>query len=140
MELIVYAKEQSGHGEKLEEIFRSLGKEIHTELLSSLESLTDRLLSTNYEEAVVILTTDNRDDLTELLPVLPLFRRMRIILLLPDQEPETIKIGYQLEPRFLSYIDMGLDEIQAVVKKMLKRISAGMGKRRIKDVGFHKPS
>jgi hypothetical protein len=28
-------------------------------------------------------------------------------------------VGYQLEPRFLSFIDKGFTEVQAVLKKML---------------------
>ena len=46
------------------------------------------------------------------------FRRLRIILVLPDRAPETIKIGYQLEPRFLSFVDKGFSEVKAVLKKM----------------------
>jgi len=33
-------------------------------------------------------------------------------------KPETIRIGYQLEPRFLSFVDKGFSEVKAVLKKM----------------------
>jgi hypothetical protein len=42
--------------------------------------------------------------------------------MLPDRKPETIKIGYQLEPRFLSFIDKGYSEVKAVLRKMRESI------------------
>jgi len=65
------------------------------------------------------LIARERNDLTELLPIIDLFRRVRIILLLPDRKPETIKIGYQLEPRFMSFVDRGFEEVRAVLAKMI---------------------
>ncbi len=42
-------------------------------------------------------------------------------LVLPDRNPDTLKLGYLLEPRFISYVDSGFFEIQAMIEQMLKK-------------------
>ena len=76
---------------------------------------------TRNHTAVVVLVANEREELAELLPIMPLFRRVKIILILPDREPETIKLGYQLEPRFLSFIDSGFTMVKEVVQRMLNQ-------------------
>jgi hypothetical protein len=102
-------------------VFESLVTRDEMEMFHSIEGLRNRLLRTTYNDGIVVLIADTREELSELLPILHLFRKVRIVLVLPDRKPETIKIGYQLEPRFLSFIDQGFAEIKAVLKNMLGR-------------------
>jgi hypothetical protein len=123
LNLILYTKKTAPSGAQLRLVFESLVSKDAMELFHSIEGLRNRLLRTNYNDGIVVLIADSREELSELLPILHLFRKVRIILVLPDRKPETIKIGYQLEPRFLSFIDQGLTEVKAVLKKMLSRAS-----------------
>jgi len=99
-------------------VFKSLFSMNEIESFHSIEGLKQRILRTTYDEGIVVLIAERREELSGLLPIIHLFRRLRIILLLPDRKPETIKIGYQLEPRFLSFVDKGFSEVKAVLKKM----------------------
>jgi len=49
-----------------------------------------------------------------------LFQNIRIILLLPNKEPETVAMAHQLRPRFLAGRNSDLAEGPAVLKKMFK--------------------
>jgi len=49
-----------------------------------------------------------------------LFQNIRIILLVPSKEAETVALAHQLRPRFLTDINSDFAEITAVLKKMLK--------------------
>jgi hypothetical protein len=119
MNLILYTKKTEFSRAKLRVMFESLVSKDEIEIFHSTESLRNRLLRTSYKDGIVVLVAEKREELSELLPILHLFRKVRIILVLPDRKPETIRVGYQLEPRFLSFIDKGFTEVQAVLKKML---------------------
>jgi hypothetical protein len=119
LNLILYTKKTESSGIKLRVVFESLVSKNEIELFHSTEGLRNRLLRTTYIDCIVVLITDTREELFELLPILHLFRKVRIILVLSDRKPETIKIGYKLEPRFLSFVDPGFAEVKAVLKKMI---------------------
>jgi len=117
--LIVYKKTKDSAEGQLQVLFESLVSKQNIDIYHSLVPLKQKILRTSYAEGIVILIAEKRDDLSELVPILELFRKLRIILVLPDREPETIQIGYRLEPRFMSFIDRGHSEIKAVLQKML---------------------
>jgi hypothetical protein len=118
----MYTKKAESSGIKLRVVFEPLVSKDEIEFHHSIESLRNRLLRTTYNDGIVVLIADTREELSELLPILYLFRKVRIILVLPDRKPETIKFGYKLEPRFLSFIDQGFTEVKAVLKRMLGRL------------------
>ena len=119
MNLILYTKKTEPSGAQLRLVFKSLVSKDAMEMFHSIEGLRNRLLRTTYNDGIVVLIADTREELSELLPILHLFRKVRIVLVLPDRKPETIKIGYKLEPRFLSFIDQGFTEVKTVLKKMI---------------------
>jgi len=118
LNLIIYSKKIDSEKKEFQFVFKSLFSKNEIETFHSIEGLKQRILRTTYDEGIVILIAERREELSELLPIIHLFRRLRIILVLPDRKPETIKIGYQLEPRFLSFVDKGFSEVKAVLKKM----------------------
>jgi hypothetical protein len=118
LNLIIYSKKTDSEENEIQFVFKSLFSKNEIEIFHSIEDLRQRILRTTYDEGIVVLIAERREDFSELLPVIHHFRRLRIILVLPDRKPETIKIGYQLEPRFLSFVDKGFSEVKAVLKKM----------------------
>jgi len=46
---------------------------------------------------------------------------MRIILILPDEDNETITMGHTLFPRFSTYADSDFKDVAAVLKKMIRQ-------------------
>ena len=123
MNLILYTKKTAPSGAQLRLVFESLVSRDAMEMFHSIEGLRNRLLRTTYNDGIVVLIADSREELSELLPILHLFRKVRIVLVLPDRKPETIKIGYQLEPRFLSFIDQGFTEALSVVIEPWPRLT-----------------
>jgi len=90
------------------------------EILRSKECLAERLSQVTCVNAIVVLITTDRQELMYLLSIVGLLRRTRVIVVIPNQEPETIRIGYKLEPRFLSSGTENLSEILAVLQNMLE--------------------
>lgn len=90
------------------------------EICRTLGSLSQRLRRIEDRPSVLILFAMDERDLSELLAMRALFRDLRIILLLPDRERETISKGHSLMPRFLAYCDGNFRDVAAVLNKMLK--------------------
>lgn len=119
MELMMYAKNLKGKGEQIQVALNSINGDREIGTFDTLDELKLWLLTADHNEAVIVLVAEKREELAELMQALPLFRKVKIILMLPDREPETIKIGYKLEPRFLSFLDGGFSILSEIVKNML---------------------
>ena len=90
------------------------------EVFRNIESLAQRIrrpLPNRFN--IVILLAASREDLADILSIRYLFHDVSIILVLPDQEAETIAKGHTLRPRFLTYTDSDFEEVAAVLNKMI---------------------
>jgi len=54
----------------------------------------------------------------ELVTLKNLFGTLPIILILPDQQVATIRMGHLLQPRFLTFYDSDFNELTQVIKKI----------------------
>jgi hypothetical protein len=68
----------------------------------------------------MVLVAADRNDLLDIYAIRELFGIIRIIIILPDREDESVRMGYQLQPRFLTYMNEELSEVYSVLRKMLK--------------------
>lgn len=75
--------------------------------------------------AAVIMVGSN-DELAELMEIRDFLLRIPLILVLPDQERDTVTRGHVFRPRYLTYIDSDLTVVQDVFKKMVGRATGSM--------------
>lgn len=92
--------------------------EVGLEIFSSFETFLQRMSAMLDNPIIAILTTDNREQLDQFKEVLKLFGDVRIVLILPDHEPETLRLGHRLYPRFVSYKDGNFDDLVSVIARM----------------------
>ncbi len=121
MKLAIYSKERKSVAEKLgvgpgADDFGSIAR-----FFSSPETLASRLMRLDYANAIVVLVARNKKELSRLRLAVPPTRFSKIVLILPDREPDTIKTGYRFEPRFLSFIDSDFGKIKAVLRQMISK-------------------
>jgi hypothetical protein len=86
------------------------------------DDLTRRLCELKQDIALVIIFAADRDDLTKLFLIRELLYDLRLILILPDMDEETVAQGHRLRPRFLSSIHHDFSQAAAVISKMLERL------------------
>ena len=120
MNLICYAKPNSCAGKRLQKVISAIVPREQIELFRSIDSLSRRLCVATYNLNVAVLLASSRKDLSEILSIRDLFRDIRIILILPDRDRDTISQGHKLYPRFLSYVDDNFADVAAVLEKMLR--------------------
>ena len=90
------------------------------EIYRSIDSFVQRLRKPTFDIDVFILIASNKKQLSEVLLIKERLRDIKIILILPDRESDSISRGHEVYPRFVSYIDSDFKEVGAVMEKMVK--------------------
>jgi len=121
LRLLLYFSDSETAGRKLlEAVYKRIPPE-ETEVHRDMKSLSDRFRRPRGELRVAVILCSSREELSQIVSLGPLISDLRILLLLPDRERETIARGHTLYPRFLSFVDESFEEVGAVLGKMLAR-------------------
>jgi hypothetical protein len=91
------------------------------EIYHSIRKLSDRLRQPLDGDIIGLFIAASHEELDELLSIRFLLRSIRIVLILSDRSEQTISAGHDLAPRFLSYVDGDINEVTAVLSKMIER-------------------
>jgi hypothetical protein len=122
MNILYYATETEGSGERLQRVIETLVPEETREVYRTIDSLSSRLCQPkDYYLTIAVLLAASRKDLADILSIHDLLCDIRIILILPDRENDTIAWGHSLQPRYLSYIDSDFTDVAAVLGKMMRQ-------------------
>jgi hypothetical protein len=117
--VILYARLMEGAGEKLFDLIQRIAPAQDTEIYDSIDQFSQRLRQPTGELTVAVIIANSKEDLLNLLFIRNLLQDIRIILVLPDREKDTIEKGHRLYPRFVSYLDSNLEEVAAVLNNVL---------------------
>ena len=120
MKCIFYEKKSGIIAGQIIGLLKASAIENNTELYHTIRSLSQRLTRPIDGLAIMVLIAGDRKDLLSILAIQQLFGVIKIIIILPDREDESVKIGYKLQPRFLTYVNGDLSEVHAVLRKMLE--------------------
>jgi hypothetical protein len=90
------------------------------EAYRDLDGLHRRLCQPRNGLTIAVLVATTGEELWGLVAMRDLLADFRLILVLPDRSRETIAAGHRMVPRFLSYLDSGLEEVEAVLEQMLQ--------------------
>ena len=118
MEVILYApdSEQSGIRERI----GSLIPQRRVRMYRTLEGLSERLHRPIGPETILIIDARSQENLSEVSSLHRLLRGVRTVIVVPDQNPTTVALAHQLRPRFLTYANSDLDDLAAVLRKMIE--------------------
>ncbi len=122
MEVFFYAKAKEGAGKRLQQVIEMLVPKSKTVIFRTTNGLSRRLRRPKpaNDLTVGVLLAASRKDLQDIVSIGELLGDVRIIMVLPDREAETIAKGHSLRPRFITYADSDFEDISAVLKKMLE--------------------
>lgn len=65
-----------------------------------------------------ILLADSNNHLDHLFNFIELLKDKRLLLILPDNQPETISKAHKFWPRFFTYINHNYDDLCSVIKQI----------------------
>jgi hypothetical protein len=119
MNLVLYANAKNGSGIRLQRVIESTVPEEQVKTFITVDGLVHMLRQSAHGVSIAVLSAASRQELLELYSLKDLFKDIRIILILPDSESETMTIGHKLGPRFISYIDGNYNDVSMVLRKMV---------------------
>jgi hypothetical protein len=127
MDLLFYATDIEGDGKPLWDLYQDSYDQHRSEFCLKIDDLTDRLRRPKSDPAIAVLLAGSQIDLENFLAIRDLLNRIRIILILPDRNKDTIKKGHTLLPRFLTFVDGNFDWVTAVLHKMIMNSEGSNG-------------
>ena len=120
MKVLFYAKEIKGGGRRLLRVIERLLPNDVLEIYNSIDGLSRWFNRPQPADApvIVVFQAVGQEDLQSMLSIRDLLVDVRILMVLPDKEKETIAKAHRLRPRFITYADSDFLEIGAVLNKM----------------------
>ena len=122
MQLITYLPPQNVAGLHLVEGLRALDGMVERFTFENMTSLVAHLRRPLGTSSICILVPADNPELSRLVAIRHLLRDMRIVLILPDGNAETVSEGHFLRPRYVTYADDPVSDITQVVRKMIGRV------------------
>jgi hypothetical protein len=119
MNVIFYASERSAQRERLKRVIDILVSRERIESYLTIESLEERLHQPINEPVVFVLQVSRMQELMQLLELRDCLIDRKMILILPDEDRDTISMGHALRPRFITYIESDFIDVSAVLGKMV---------------------
>ena len=71
---------------------------------------------------IAILLASSREELQDILSIRELLEDTKIILIVPDTNPDTVAKGHTLRPRFLSDCNSDFVDVAAVLGQMIRKL------------------
>ena len=88
-------------------------------IFQTLESFYDRARQGRTDISAAIVHISNMQDIHKLQTLRDLISDMRIIMILPDNKEETLRIGHSFYPRYISFADSTFEDVTAVLQKII---------------------
>ena len=117
--VILFSTSQRKSGERLQRIVEAVVSEKNVKIYRTIDALSGGLRQPRNDVSVALLLASSRMDLHELVSLRDLLWDIKIILILPDSDPETIAKGHILRPRFLSDCKSNFQDVAAVLTRMI---------------------
>jgi hypothetical protein len=121
MKILFYGTTNIGAVKRLQKVIESAVPMENIEVYRDIEELGERLRLPTSDLNISVFFTKSKTELFELFLIKKWLLNLRIILILPDGDNETITMGHKLFPRFLTYADSDFKDVKAVLSKMIQQ-------------------
>jgi len=118
MNIIYYCPVTDGSYHKLKQIIEIMFSLEKFEILSSLKIMEDQLRSSLSDDFVLILQISSFCEMQSIIALKELLIDHRIILILPNDEPDTAVLAHSLRPRLITYRDSDFLDVAVVLSRM----------------------
>jgi len=121
MPLILYLPHKIKAEEQLLRIIKKAIPEHTIETCVSIAELSERLHRPLPDVRVVVLYTASRTELMEIIYLGYLLAELKVVLILPDSDPDMLEKAYTLCPRFIAAAESDFKHLGAVLRKMMNQ-------------------
>jgi hypothetical protein len=121
MNVFFYSLEYKEKEKNIHQIMEQLLPSDQIEIYRSIKDLVQKLKKPLKEKPIVVVLINQREELLDMTSIRDQLYQVYLILILPDAEKETISLCHNLRPNYLTYAYRDIDELKAVLIKILKR-------------------
>ncbi|MBU2551987.1 MAG: hypothetical protein KKB20_26490 [Proteobacteria bacterium] len=125
MNMLFYAAEVTDDTQRLEELIQTTLDMENIEVFRNIEAFMSGLKRPRLYPALALIATASRSELLDITRLEPLLDDVKIVLILPDCEDETLALGHRLRPRYMSFAGDRMEDVAAILKKMMDTYRAG---------------
>jgi hypothetical protein len=119
MGMFLYLPESNESGANLLRIIKAAIPDHAIEIYSSISELSERLHRPMLNSGVAVLYASSRSELMEIIYLSDLLRELKVVLVLPDSQPDTLDKAYTLCPRFIAVAESDFKHLGVVLSKMM---------------------
>lgn len=120
MGLMLYLPKDE-RGSTLLEMIKAAVPDDKVEIYHSLHELSGRLQKPLVDISVAVLLAASRAELMEMIYLEDLLGELKIVLILPDSQPEVLRKAHLLHPRFIAAAESDYPHLGGVLRKMMDR-------------------
>ena len=91
------------------------------EIIDNIDDFKKRIYSFPRNIDVAVILAASNSQLSDIIQYSDALDEIEIILILPDQDKDTVSMGLRLYPRFVAYMDSDFDDVKAVLGKLSSR-------------------
>jgi len=124
VKLFAYIKNAKGPGKRLQKVIESINPGIRIEIFRTVEELLERMHQPLNRPVIIVLLLKFKKELVEILSHQSLFYDTWNILILPEGNETMMKMGLKLYPRYISFTNSDLKDVELVLKKMLVNVNS----------------
>jgi len=117
MNILFYIPASSGAQDRIQDVVETVASTAKVEVYQSMKTFAGRLSRPAVEPVAAVLVIGGREDLFEMGSIRTLLIETPLILILPDRKKSTTAMGFRFYPRFITYADGDLKEVEAVLQK-----------------------
>ena len=118
MKVVIYSSDRMD-AEYTRNVFGNMITDAQLEYCHTIDELSQWLRRPSYECFVAVLIAADKDELLNLLNLKDLLSYVKLILIVPDQDDDTLTNAHKLRPRFISFSKSDFSDAALVLAKMI---------------------
>lgn len=127
MNLFLYMPPSGGRKDELLSAVAPFVSEGRLEVFRSIKSLAARMRGPKEALSIALIWDPTKEDLRNIGSMKDWLRGARILLVLSDQDSETIKLAHKVFPTYITYVDDDISKIVSVLKRLARAPQTGSG-------------
>jgi hypothetical protein len=127
MNLFVYMPTPGDKGDELLKALAPYVSRGSLDVFSDLPSFAVRARQPKDPFSIALIWDPSKEDLREIARMRDFLTGVRTLLVLPDQETETIALAHKILPNYITYIDEGVSEVVSVLDWLTRAGADGPG-------------
>jgi hypothetical protein len=130
MKILNFIEKDTNTGKRFERAMKSTPLDAEYTIVRTFTDLNNQMRRSPLPKpSIIVLLVENFRKLRKLFDMRSLFQGIRIILILPDDDRQTLALGHRFHPRYVSYMDSDFSDVRMVLEKMIRTtvIKRGMG-------------